>query len=248
MVEALKGLPLVVRTLDIGGDKKVPHLELPVEENPFLGVRGARLALRRDDLLVPQLRALYRAAKHGPLQVMFPMISTVEEVRTLRARMEAVRAELDAPAVPVGIMIEVPSAALMADRLAAHVDFFSIGTNDLTQYTLAVDRQHPELAGMAESLHPAVLRLVERTVAGARQHGRWVGVCGGLAGEPLGAALLVGLGVDELSMSTSDISTVKALLRRHSLAELQDLARRALDVDTADEVRALGAALRPTEA
>jgi phosphocarrier protein FPr len=244
MVEALHGLPLVVRTLDIGGDKKVPHLDLPVEENPFLGVRGARLALRRDDLLVPQLRALYRAAQHGPLQVMFPMISTVEEVRTLRARMEAVRAELNAPAVPVGIMIEVPSAALLADRLAAHVDFFSIGTNDLTQYTLAVDRQHPELAGMADSLHPAVLRLVERTVAGARRHGRWVGVCGGLAGEPLGAALLVGLGVDELSMSSSDVGTVKALLRRHSLAELQDLARRALDVDTADEVRALGAALR----
>lgn len=248
MVEALNGLPLVVRTLDIGGDKKVPHLDLPVEENPFLGVRGARLALRRDDLLVPQLRALYRAAKHGPIQVMFPMISTVEEVHTLRARMEAVRAELNAPAVPVGIMIEVPSAALLADRLAAHVDFFSIGTNDLTQYTLAVDRQHPELAGMAESLHPSVLRLVERTVAGARQHGRWVGVCGGLAGEPLGAALLVGLGVDELSMSTSDIGTVKALLRRHSLAELQDLARRALDVDTADEVRALGAALRSADA
>ncbi|WCM93861.1 phosphoenolpyruvate--protein phosphotransferase [Acidovorax sp. NCPPB 2350] len=245
MVEALAGRPLVVRTLDIGGDKRVPHLDLPVEENPFLGVRGARLALRRDDLLVPQLRALYRAAAHGPLQVMFPMISTVEEVHALRARMEAVRAELQAPAVPVGIMIEVPSAALIADRLAAHVDFFSIGTNDLTQYALAVDRQHPELAGMADSLHPAVLRLVERTVAGARRHGRWVGVCGGLAGEPLGAALLAGLGVQELSMSTGDIGGVKALLRRHSLAELQALAHRALDVDTADEVRALGAALRP---
>ncbi|WP_311223070.1 MULTISPECIES: phosphoenolpyruvate--protein phosphotransferase [unclassified Acidovorax] len=248
MAEALQGKPLVVRTLDIGGDKQVPHLDLPVEDNPFLGVRGARLALRRDDLLVPQLRALYRAARHGPLQVMFPMISTVEEVLTLRKRMEAVRAELDAPAVPVGIMIEVPSAALIADRLAAHVDFFSIGTNDLTQYTLAVDRQHPELAGMADSLHPAVLRLIERTVAGARQHGRWVGVCGGLAGEPLGAALLVGLGVDELSMSTGDIGTVKALLRRHSLVELQALAQRALQVDTADEVRALGAELHPAGA
>ncbi|MDR6212974.1 phosphoenolpyruvate--protein phosphotransferase [Paracidovorax wautersii] len=248
MAEALQGKPLVVRTLDIGGDKQVPHLDLPVEDNPFLGVRGARLALRRDDLLVPQLRALYRAARHGPLQVMFPMISTVEEVRTLRQRMEAVRAELKAPAVPVGIMIEVPSAALIADRLAAHVDFFSIGTNDLTQYTLAVDRQHPELAGMADSLHPAVLRLIKRTVAGARPHGRWVGVCGGLAGEPLGAALLVGLGVDELSMSTGDIGTVKALLRRHSLAELQALAQRALQVDTADEVRALGAELRPAAA
>ncbi|MCZ2497171.1 phosphoenolpyruvate--protein phosphotransferase [Xylophilus sp. Kf1] len=245
MVEALAGRPLVVRTLDIGGDKQVPHLALPHEENPFLGVRGARLCLRRDDLLVPQLRALYRAARHGPLSVMFPMITTVEEVRQLRERMEAVRRELDAPVVPVGIMIEVPSAALMADRLAAHVDFFSIGTNDLTQYTLAVDRQHPELAGMADSLHPSVLRLVERTVAGARRHGRWVGVCGGLAGEPLGAALLAGLGVHELSMSSGDIGSVKALLRRHSLAELQDMARRALEVDTADEVRAIGTALRP---
>ena len=245
MVEALGGRPLVVRTLDIGGDKQVPHLDLPVEENPFLGVRGARLALRRDDLLVPQIRALYRAARHGPLSVMFPMISTVEEVHRLRERMEAIRRELDAPVVPVGIMIEVPSAALMADRLAAHVDFFSIGTNDLTQYTLAVDRQHPELAGMADSLHPSVLRLIERTVEGARRHGRWVGVCGGLAGEPLGAALLAGLGVHELSMSAGDIGTVKALLRRHSIAELRALAAQALQVDTADAVRALGDALRP---
>src|SRR5450830_158914 len=244
MVEALGGRPLVVRTLDIGGDKQVPHLQLPVEDNPFLGVRGARLALRRDDLLLPQLRALYRAARHGPLQIMFPMISTVEEVLELRRRMVQVREELDAPEVPIGIMIEVPSAALLADRLAAHVDFFSIGTNDLTQYTLAVDRQHPELAAMADSLHPAVLRLVERTVAGARRHGRWVGVCGGLAGEPLGAALLVGLGVDELSMSVGDLGPIKALLRRHRLSELQALAQRALDLDSADEVRALGAALR----
>jgi len=248
MVEALAGRPLVVRTLDIGGDKQVPHLDLPHEDNPFLGVRGARLCLRRDDLLVPQLRALYRAAKHGPLSVMFPMISTVEEVLQLQQRMESIRQELDAPKVPVGIMIEVPSAALMADRLAAHVDFFSIGTNDLTQYTLAVDRQHPELAGMADSLHPSVLRLVEHTVAGARRHGRWVGVCGGLAGEPLGAALLAGLGVNELSMSSSDIGSVKALLRRHSMTELQDMARRALDADTGDEVRAIGSALRPATA
>jgi phosphocarrier protein FPr len=175
---------------------------------------------------------------------MFPMISTVEEVRALRERLEAVRVALDAPVVPVGIMVEVPSAALLADRLAAHVDFFSIGTNDLTQYTLAVDRQHPELAGMADSLHPAVLRLIARTVEGARRHGRWVGVCGGLAGEPLGAALLVGLGVHELSMSSGDITTIKALLRRHSLVELQALALAALEVDTAAEVRALGAGLR----
>ncbi|XAH23904.1 phosphoenolpyruvate--protein phosphotransferase [Xylophilus sp. GW821-FHT01B05] len=244
MVEALGGQPLVVRTLDIGGDKHVPYLGLPHEENPFLGVRGARLCLLRDDLFMPQLRALYRAARHGPLSIMFPMVSTMEEVHALRARAEAARLAVDGPVLPLGIMIEVPSAAAMADRLAAQVDFFSIGTNDLTQYTLAVDRQHPDLATMADSLHPAVLRLVAQTVAGARKHRRWVGVCGGLAGEPLGAALLVGLGVDELSMSTGDLGTIKALLRRHSLAELQALAQRALDCDDADAVRALGAELR----
>ncbi|WP_415205634.1 phosphoenolpyruvate--protein phosphotransferase [Pseudorhodoferax sp.] len=246
MAQALAGRPLIVRTLDIGGDKQVPHLNLPVEENPFLGVRGARLCLQRDDLLLPQLRALVRAAQAGPLSIMFPMISTVDEVRRLKARLAEVQQQLGLAHVPipVGIMIEVPSAARMADRLAAHVDFFSIGTNDLTQYTLAVDRQHPQLAGMADSLHPAVLRLVADTVDGARRHGRWVGVCGGLAGEPLGAALLAGLGVQELSMSVGDITAVKALLRRHSLAELQALARAALDMDDGDQVRALGAQLR----
>lgn len=250
MVRALDGRPLIVRTLDIGGDKQVPHLNLPVEDNPFLGLRGARLCLERDDLMRPQLRALVRAAQEGPLSLMFPMISTVDEVRRLRERLTEVQQSLGlAPEqggrpIPVGIMIEVPSAALMADRLAPHVDFFSIGTNDLTQYTLAVDRQHPQLAGMADSLHPAVLRLVAQTVAGARRHGRWVGVCGGLAGEPLGAALLAGLGVQELSMSVVDIAAVKALLRRHSLAELQELARQALDLDDGDAVRALGAQLR----
>jgi phosphocarrier protein FPr len=244
MVQALGGRPLIVRTLDIGGDKRVPQLDLPPEANPFLGVRGARLCLRRDDLLRPQLRALCRASRHGPLAVMFPMIGLVEEVRALRERLDAVRAELGCAPLRVGIMVEVPSAALLADRLAEHVDFFSIGTNDLTQYALAVDRQHPELATMADALHPAVLRLIARTVEGARRHGRWVGVCGGLAGEPLGAALLCGLGVHELSMSPGDIGSVKALLRWHTLAELQALALRALDCASADEVRHLGAALR----
>ncbi|GAP34076.1 phosphoenolpyruvate--protein phosphotransferase [Piscinibacter sakaiensis] len=246
MVQALGGRPLIVRTLDIGGDKQVPHLNLPAEENPFLGVRGARLCLQRDDLLLPQLRALVRAAQTGPLSIMFPMISTVDEVRRLKARLAEVQRALGltGTAIPVGIMIEVPSAARLADRLAPHVDFFSIGTNDLTQYTLAVDRQHPQLAGMADSLHPAVLRLVADTVTGARRHGRWVGVCGGLAGEPLGAALLAGLGVQELSMSVGDLGAIKALLRRHGLAELQDLARQALDMDDGEQVRALGARLR----
>ena len=217
---------------------------VPHEDNPFLGVRGARLQLRREELLVPQLRALYRAAKHGPLSIMFPMISSIEEVQLLRERLEAIRAELDAPNVPLGIMIEVPSAAVMADQFAKYVDFFSIGTNDLTQYALAIDRQHPELASLADALHPAVLRLIAQTVAGARPYKRHVGVCGGLAGDPLGAALLVGLGVDELSMSASDLGTIKALLRRQSLSDLQALARKALEAETVQEVRALGAALK----
>ncbi len=244
MVDVLAGKPLIVRTLDIGGDKQVPHMALPHEENPFLGVRGARLLLRRPDLLEPQMRALYRAAKHGPLSIMFPMISTVEEVKELRERVETIRQAVDGPEVPIGIMIEVPSAAQLADQLAKYVDFFSIGTNDLTQYTLAIDRQHPELAAMADGLHPAVLRLIAETVAGARPFKRHVGVCGGLAGDPLGAAILTGLGVDELSMSTTDLGTIKALIRRHSLAELQTLAQKALNAETVEDVRALGASLK----
>ncbi|MBB2167359.1 phosphoenolpyruvate--protein phosphotransferase [Gluconacetobacter aggeris] len=240
MIEALGDRPLIVRTLDIGGDKQVPHLDLPHEENPFLGVRGARLLLRRPDLLDPQLRALYRAAKAGgELLIMFPMITSVPELVALRQRCEAIRAELDAPTVPIGIMIEVPAAAVQAHILAEHADFFSVGTNDLTQYTLAIDRQNPELASEADSLHPAVLRLIAQTVEGARRHGRWVGVCGGLAGDPFGAALLTGLGVDELSMTPRDIPAVKARIRNTSLADLRALAARALEVGTPDAVRAL---------
>lgn len=242
MIEALDGRPLIVRALDIGGDKQVAHLNLPHEENPFLGVRGARLLLRRPDLLEPQLRALYRAATAGgDLSIMFPMVTSVGEVIALRAACERVRAELGAPAVPLGIMIEVPAAAIQADLLAAHVDFFSIGTNDLTQYALAIDRQNPELAPEADSLHPAVLRLIRRTVEGAALHRRWVGVCGGIAGDPFGAALLTGLGVDELSMTPRDIPAVKARLRAASRARLAALAERALAAATPAEVRALEA-------
>lgn len=245
MLAGLEGRPLIVRALDIGGDKQVAHLKLPHEENPFLGVRGARLLLRRPDLLEPQLRALYRAAKagqagnEGELSIMFPMITSVAEVITLKAHCERVRAAFDAPPVPLGIMIEVPAAAAMADILAAHVDFFSIGTNDLTQYTLAIDRQNPELAAEADSLHPAVLRLIDQTVKGAQAHGRWVGVCGGIAGDPFGATLLAGLGVGELSMTPRDIPAVKARLRAGTQTDFAALARQALALDGAAAVRAL---------
>ncbi|MHA6880496.1 phosphoenolpyruvate--protein phosphotransferase [Ralstonia pseudosolanacearum] len=244
MLAALGSRPLIVRTLDIGGDKQVPYLNLPKEENPFLGVRGARLLLRRPDLLEPQLRALYRAARGGgPLSIMFPMITSLDEVIALRAACERIRAELGAPAVPLGIMVEVPAAALLADQLAEHVDFFSIGTNDLTQYTLAIDRQHPDLAAEADSLHPAVLRLIQLTVQGAARRGRWVGVCGGLAGDPFGALLLTGLGVHELSMSPRDIPAVKARLRDAHVGQLTELAGQALACASAEDVRALEATL-----
>ncbi|MCJ2034800.1 phosphoenolpyruvate--protein phosphotransferase [Methylobacterium sp. J-068] len=250
MLEALSGRPLIVRALDIGGDKQVAHLHLPKEENPFLGVRGARLLLRRPDLMEPQLRALYRAAKdgvpagaprgqHAPLSIMFPMITSVPEVLALRAHCERIRTELDAPEVPLGIMIEVPAAAIQADALARHCDFFSIGTNDLTQYALAIDRQNTDLAPEADSLHPAVLRLIHMTCEGAARHRRWVGVCGGIAGDPFGACLLAGLGVHELSMTPRDVSAVKARLRASEIGELRALAARACAQEDAAGVRAL---------
>ena len=246
MLSAMGDRPVIVRALDIGGDKQVPHLALPHEANPFLGVRGARLLLRRPELLEPQLRALYRAAASdlGRLSIMFPMISSVSEILNLRTICERIRKEVKAPEVPLGIMIEVPAAALQAHVLARHVDFFSIGTNDLTQYTLAIDRQNPDLAPEADSLNPAVLRLIGLTVEGAKRQGRMVGVCGGLAGDPFGASLLAGLGVCELSMTPLEIPAVKDRLRQEKLSDLKDLAERALACESAAEVRAL-AEMRP---
>jgi phosphocarrier protein FPr len=253
MLAALAGRPLIVRILDIGGDKQVAHLHLPKEENPFLGVRGARLLLRRPDLMEPQLRALYRAArdhvpagaptgKDAPLSIMMPMITSVPEVLALRAVCERIREEIGAPSVPLGIMIEVPAAAIQADALARHCDFFSIGTNDLTQYALAIDRQNTEMAPEADSLHPAVLRLIRMTCEGAARHGRFVGVCGGIAGDPFGASLLAGLGIHELSMTPRDLPAVKARLRASSMAELRALAARACAEEDAAGVRALDGA------
>lgn len=239
MVQALNGLPLIIRTLDIGGDKAVPYLDLPPEENPFLGVRGLRLCLRRPDLFRPQLRAVYRAAMLGPVKLMFPMVATLDELRTAKAIAEEVRAEVGGPVVEIGIMVEVPSVVLMAAEFAREVDFFSIGTNDLTQYALAMDRLHPALAKQVDGLHPAVLRMVDQTVRAADAAGRWVGVCGGVAGEPRGAAILTGLGVRELSVSLPSVAAVKARLRSLSFAQLQAFARRALACSSAEEVRQL---------
>ena len=239
MTKALNGLPLIIRTLDIGGDKVVPYLTFPHEDNPFLGVRGVRLCLRHPELFIPQLRAIYRASTTGPVKIMFPMVASLEELREAKKFAEEVRAELNVPPVEIGIMIEVPSAALMAAEFAQEVDFFSIGTNDLTQYVLAMDRMHPALARDVDGLHPVVLRLIDRVVRDATAAGKWVGVCGGVAGEPRGAMILAGLGVAELSMSVPSIASIKAQLRDLSLAKVQAYARKALACHSPEEVRAL---------
>lgn len=239
MLEALDGLPLVLRTLDIGGDKPVAYLEQAKEDNPFLGVRGIRLCMRHPEVFRPQLRAAYRASVHGNLKIMFPMISAPAELRAAKAIAEEVRHELGVAPVEIGTMIEVPAAVVMAEELAREADFFSIGTNDLTQYVLAMDRGNTALAREANGMHPAVLRMIERTASAATRYGKWTGVCGGLAGEPGGAALLAGLGVRELSVSIPSIPAVKDSLRSISRNEAEKLARRALACEDLAGVRAL---------
>jgi phosphocarrier protein FPr len=244
IARALDGRPLVVRTLDAGADKPLPALPMPPEANPFLGVRGLRLTLGRRDVLETQLRAILRVAAEHPVKVMHPMVATVEEIRAARAALDRARADtgIDAP-LEFGIMVEIPAAALTAARLAEHVEFFSLGTNDLTQYTMAAERGDERLAPLLTGPQPAVLRLVEATVEGAQAHGRWVGVCGELAGDPPSAVLLAGLGVAELSMAPALVPEVKEALRSVDLSEAQAAARRALAVDSASEARALAAAL-----
>ncbi|HEX3616859.1 MAG TPA: phosphoenolpyruvate--protein phosphotransferase [Solirubrobacteraceae bacterium] len=214
IARTLDGRPLVVRTLDAGADKPLPALPMPAEVNPFLGVRGIRVGLRNPELLATQLRAVLRVAAEYPLKLMLPMVAALEEIELARGLLEQARAEtgVDA-AVELGIMVEVPAAALLAGELAAHVDFFSVGSNDLTQYTLAAERGNAELSSLLSEPQPAVLRLIRATVEAARAHGRWVGVCGEMAGDPACAVLLAGLGVDELSMAPRLIPAVKQVLR-----------------------------------
>lgn len=236
---ALQGQPVIIRTLDIGGDKPLAYLTLPEEENPFLGQRGIRLCLARPELLRTQIRAILRAAEFGPLRIMFPMVTTLEDWQAARKLVEEERHKLQAKSVELGIMIEVPAAALMADAFAREVDFFSIGTNDLTQYTLAMDRTNPALAKQADGLHPAVLRLIDQTVQGAHANGKWVGVCGELAADPQAVPILVGLGIHELSAGVPAVPSVKAQVRTLTLAAAQQVAAQALAYATAAEVRRL---------
>ncbi|MFW1634729.1 phosphoenolpyruvate--protein phosphotransferase [Acinetobacter oleivorans] len=239
VLDALAGRPLVVRTLDVGGDKPLPYLPIAEEENPFLGLRGIRLTLRQPELLRQQLIALLKAADDRPLRIMFPMIGRVEEWRAAKAILDEVKAAHPCADLQVGIMIEVPSAALLAPILAQEVDFFSIGTNDLTQYTLAIDRGHPILSAEADGLHPSILQLVDHTVKAAHKHGKWVGICGELAADPKAVPILMGLGVDELSMSPNSIPLVKAQIRTLNYSQAQALAKSALQCESATAVRQL---------
>jgi len=235
------GRTLVVRTLDVGGDKPLSYMPIAPEENPFLGIRGLRLSLRYPELFAAQVRAILAAAPHTQLQVMFPMVASLQEFRAAKACFveEMQKARIAPNLVSLGIMVEVPSAALLADAFANEVDFFSIGTNDLTQYTLAMDRGHAELAASADALDPAVLRLIAMTVQAAHAKKRWVGVCGGLAAELLATPLLVGLDIDELSVPSPSIPELKAAVRGLNHVACRKLASEALQLGSAAQVRAL---------
>lgn len=230
---------LVIRTLDVGGDKPLPYLPIAKEENPFLGERGVRVGLNRPEVLRTQLRAILRAAGAGKLLVMFPMVATLTEWRAAKTIFDEERARLGADPIPVGIMVEIPAAAIMAEQFAREADFFSVGTNDLTQYTLAMDRGHPKLAPQVDALNPSVLQLIALAVKGAHQHGRWVGICGGIASDPQAVPILIGLGVTELSVSIPAIPAIKAQIRTLSLADCRQLAQKALTMDSAAGVREL---------
>ena len=243
-VRALKGRRLVLRTLDVGADKRLPFIDWPEEMNPALGWRGARLGLERPDLLQAQLRAALRAAAEGPVSVMFPMVATVDEVRRLRRAVEEAAAGLERDGLPwgrveVGIMVETPAAALSARVLAAEVDFFSIGTNDLTQYTLAVDRTSQRVAALYDPLHPAVLRLILEVGRAAAAAGIWTGVCGELGGDPLAAPFLVGAGLHELSMHPRALPEVKRVIRGIRYEEARALADELVTLAGGSEVRRL---------
>ncbi|WP_109119499.1 phosphoenolpyruvate--protein phosphotransferase [Azospirillum sp. TSO22-1] len=240
IADALGGRPLVIRTLDVGGDKPLPYLPLPREENPVLGLRGVRVGLRQPELLRTQIRAILRVTPAGACRIMVPMIASPDELRAVRAMIDEERAALHrVEPIEVGAMIEVPAAALTADRIGAVADFLSVGTNDLTQYALAMDRGNPHVAAQLDALHPGVLRLIRLAVTGAGRFGRPVAVCGGSASDPMAAPLLLGLGVTELSATPAVIADLKAFIRTLRLDDCRAVAEAALEMDSADEVRRL---------
>ena len=242
VAQDMKGKPVIIRTMDIGGDKELKCLDLPSEMNPFLGYRAIRISLNRPDIFKVQLRALLRASAFGDIHIMYPMIASVEEVKQANAMLDECKAELTAEGkefnkdIKVGIMIEVPAAAVISPILAKYVDFFSIGTNDLCQYTLAVDRMNEAIGSLYQPLHPGVIRLIKHVIDASHEQGKFTGMCGELAGDPVATMILLGLGLDEFSMTASSIPLIKNILRSVSKAECEEVANKALTMDTAEEI------------
>ncbi|KAA0565419.1 phosphoenolpyruvate--protein phosphotransferase [Bacillus sp. CH30_1T] len=242
VLEGMEGKPVVVRTLDIGGDKELPYLNLPKEMNPFLGYRAIRLCLDEQDIFRTQLRALLKASPFGNLKIMFPMISNLQEFREAKAILEEEKKALlengtkVADHIEVGIMVEIPSTAVMADVFAKEVDFFSIGTNDLIQYTMAADRMNERVSYLYQPYNPAILRLVKMVIDAAHKEGKWAGMCGEMAGDEIAVPILLGLGLDEFSMSATSILRARSQIRQLNRAEMKELAEQALQLDTNDAV------------
>lgn len=242
--------PVVIRTMDIGGDKGLPYLQMEQEENPFLGLRGLRFCLKNPEIFKTQLHAIFRASVGHNLKIMFPMVSTVDEILKARQLVAVVLKDLDERKIPyadveIGIMVEVPAAAVAADVLARYVDFFSIGTNDLTQYTLAADRTNASVQNLADAFHPAVLRLIQNAISAGHERGVWIGLCGELAGNALAVPLLLGMGLDEFSMGKASIPEVKEAIRKWSRKNAEEVVENALKLDDAPAVRAYLSSLQP---
>ena len=246
VLEGMNGHPVVVRTMDIGGDKHLPYLQLPEEMNTFLGYRAIRIGLNQPELLRVQLRALLRASVYGSLRIMFPMISNLPEFRAAKAIYEEEKAKLESEGVEVaddiqvGIMIEIPAAAVIADQFAKEVDFFSIGTNDLIQYTMAADRMNEHVSYLYQPFNPSVLRLIKNVIDASHKEGKWTGMCGEVAGEPMAAPLLVGMGLDEFSMSASSVLKIRSLISKLDSNEMAELANKVVtEATSSDEAEAL---------
>ncbi|SES96890.1 phosphoenolpyruvate--protein phosphotransferase [Natronincola peptidivorans] len=243
VLEKMQTKPVIIRTLDIGGDKELPYLNLPKEMNPFLGYRAIRICLDQPEIFKIQLRALLRASVYGNLKIMYPMISSVEEVRGAKEILDKVKKELDSEGIaykttiPVGIMMEIPAAAIIGDLLIKEVDFFSIGTNDLIQYTIAVDRMNEKISSLYNPFHPAILRKIKMIIDHAHEAGKWVGMCGEMAGDLTIIPILLGLGLDEFSMSASSILPARRLLGELSYKEMKEVAEEALTLSTAEEIK-----------
>ncbi|PMG89283.1 phosphoenolpyruvate--protein phosphotransferase [Vibrio breoganii] len=244
VAEAANGHSVIIRTMDIGGDKDLPYMDLPEEMNPFLGWRAIRISLDRREILRDQVRGILRASAHGKLRIMFPMIISVEEIRELKAALEEYKAELRSEGlafdenIEIGVMVETPAAAAIAHHLAKEVSFFSIGTNDLTQYTLAVDRGNELISHLYNPLSPAVLTVIKQVIDASHKEGKWTGMCGELAGDERATLLLLGMGLDEFSMSGISIPAVKKVIRNANFAEVKAMAEEALQMPTAAEIEA----------